>query len=133
MGGGKIMDKVVHFEIPADNLARAQKFYKEIFGWQINKWSGEGDEYYMVTTVETDKEGMPKTPGAVNGGMMKRQVPGETPIIVINVSSIDGYLIKIEKAGGKTVVPKMPVGDFGLYARVSDTEGNVIGLWQDLK
>lgn len=30
-------------------------------------------------------------------------------------------------------MPAMKVGDFGLYARVAGTEGNVIGLWQTLK
>ncbi len=46
---------------------------------------------------------------------------------MINVPSIDGYLKKIEKAGGKVIV-QMPVGDFGLYALIEETEGNVIGL-----
>jgi len=35
------MDKVVHFEIPADNLQRAQNFYGELFGWQINQADNE--------------------------------------------------------------------------------------------
>lgn len=128
------MDKVIHFEIPADDLSRAQRFYKEIFGWQIQKGSiPEGPEYYMLYTVDTDEEGIPKTPGAINGGMMKRQAPGETPVIVVKVPSLDKYLTKIEKGGGKIVLSKTQVGDMGLYARVCDTEGNVIGLWQDLK
>lgn len=124
----------MHFEIPADDLNRAQRFYKEIFGWQIHKWPGEGEEpYYLIMTVESDEKGMPKIPGAINGGMLRRQPGYQTPVIVINVSSIDDYLRKIEKAGGKVVVSKMKVGDIGLYARFQDTEGNVIGLWQDLK
>jgi membrane protein DedA with SNARE-associated domain len=27
---------IVHFEIPADDVARAQKFYKQAFGWKIS-------------------------------------------------------------------------------------------------
>lgn len=127
------MDKVVHFEIPADDLARAQKFYKEIFGWEITKVPMLGVEYYMVNTVTSDKKGMPKEPGAINGGMMKRNVSGEMSVLVINVKSLDNYLKKIEKAGGKIVLQKQKVGDMGLYARVADTEGNVIGIWQDVK
>lgn len=26
---------------------------------------------------------------------------------------------------------KMAVGDMGYYARVKDTEGNIIGVWED--
>ena len=124
------MDKVVHFEIPFDDEKRVQNFYKNLFGWKIN--AVPGMPYFMVNTVATDKKNMPKEVGAINGGMMKRNVPGEGPVIVINVSDIDSYLKKVEKAGGKTVLPKQKVADMGLYARVTDTEGNVVGLWQDL-
>ena len=125
------MDKVVHFEIPVDNLDRAKKFYQSLFGWQLTDVPGMN--YTMVTTVPTNGGHIPKEPGAINGGIMKRMAKDETPIVVINVASIDDYLKKIERSGGKTVIPKQQVGDMGLYARISDTEGNIIGLWQDLK
>ena len=34
------MPRVVHFEIPADDLGRAQRFYGDVFGWQFQKWDG---------------------------------------------------------------------------------------------
>ncbi len=86
-----------------------------------------------IRTVETDKKGMPKTAGAINGVMMKRQVPNEAPILVINVSSVDGYLKKIGKSGGKAISEKINVGDMGFYVRFKDTEGNTIGIWEDLQ
>ena len=43
------MDKVVHFEIPADELERAQKFYKSVFSWEMN--AVPGMEYIMVGTT----------------------------------------------------------------------------------
>lgn len=125
------MNKVVHFEIPADDLDRAKIFYQTIFGWRINDVPQM--DYTMVTTVDTDEKQMPKEAGAINGGLMKRQSAGESPVIVINVPSVDEYISKVEEGGGKVVMPKMQVGDMGLYVRVTDTEGNVIGLWQDLK
>ena len=127
------MDKVVHFEIPADDVERARKFYQEIFGWDIQKVPMPEMEYYIVTTVETDENRMPKETGAINGGMMPRQTKGEQPVIVINVPDLAGYLDKIRAAGGTVLVPTQQVGDMGLYARIQDTEGNVIGLWQDLR
>ncbi len=125
------MDKVVHFEIPADDVRRANKFYTSVFGWKISK-APVDMEYYMVHTVETNKKGMPQEPGAINGGLMKRMA-GEQPVIVINVKSLKDALKKIKDAGGNIVMKEQKVGDFGLYARVTDTEGNIIGVWQDLK
>ncbi len=125
------MNKVVHFEIPADDMERAQKFYRETFGWSINEIPRMN--YCLVNTVETDEKGMPKTPGAINGGMVKRDETGKHPVIVIKVPSIEEHIKKVEKTGGKIVMPTVPVGDMGFYARFRDTEGNIIGLWQDRK
>ncbi|HLD97299.1 MAG TPA: VOC family protein, partial [Candidatus Nanoarchaeia archaeon] len=60
------MDKVVHFEIPADDMTRAEKFYNDNFGWKITKVPMPGGEYFLVNTVDTDEKGMPKSPGAIN-------------------------------------------------------------------
>lgn len=127
------MDKVVHFEIPVDDLARAKKFYS-IFGWQLQDMDMPGGmKYTMVRSVETDDKQMPKEPGAINGGMMQRTKTVHSPVIAINVSSVDEYIKKVEAAGGKVITPKMEIGGMGFYAYVTDSEGNVIGLWQDLK
>ena len=123
------VDKVVHFEIPADNLARAKKFYNTVFGWKMNEIPEM--EYVMVGTVESDEDGMPKETGAINGGMLERQDPVKSPVITINVKNIDQAAEAIEKNGGKLVRPKMAVGDMGYAAYFKDTEGNVIGLWQN--
>lgn len=125
------MNKVVHFEIPFDNEERAKKFYQDAFGWQIV--SVPEMNYTMVTTVETDQQTMmPKTPGAINGGLMKRDSSSaKNPVLVIDVQNIDDHLAKIKNAGGKVVMPKTEVGDMGVYARVADTEGNIVGVWQN--
>ncbi len=127
------MNKVVHFEVPADDLKRAQEFYTKVFGWEIKDYGLPGMEYLMVRTVDADEAGMPKEAGAINGGMQKRMNPSESVVIVLNVSSVDEYLKKVEEAGGKMVMPKMQVSDMGYYARVTDTEGNVIGIWENIK
>lgn len=124
------MNKVVHFEIPYDDQSRAQKFYEDVFGWQINKFPEM--DYHLVTTTPTDEKMKPTEPGAINGGMLPKDPTGPHPVIVIDVPSVEDHLQKIESAGGKIVMPTIKVGEFGLYARVSDTEGNVIGVWQTL-
>ena len=127
------MNKVVHFEIPADDMKRAKKFYKDIFGWEMMDIPGYAMEYTIVRTVPVDENNMPKESGAINGGLMKRAVKGETPVLVIDVPDVDASVKKVLAAGGKLVMPKMKVMDMGLYARVTDSEGNIIGVWENIK
>ena len=82
---------------------------------------------------EDQEDSEHKEPGAINGGLLPKDPTGEHPLIVIDVPSVEEHLKKIESSGGKTVMPVMKIGDYGLYARVSDTEGNVVGIWQTLK
>lgn len=128
------MNKVQHFQMPVDNMERAKRFYQEIFGWEITPVPGMGSDYHTATTVPVDEKGQPKVPGGINGALFQRGTHSQEGIsIVINVPSIDKYLKKIKAAGSKVVMPQSPVGDFGLYAQITDTEGNVIGIWEDVK
>lgn len=119
---------IVHFEIPADDIARAQKFYSEVFGWEISLMPGPF-EYYGIRTTETDESGMPKSFG-VNGGMYKRMKPGQSPINYISVEEIDVYASKLVEAGGEVIVPRMPVPGHGWMVHFKDPENNVLALWQ---
>ena len=124
------MDKVVHFEIPVDDLERAQKFYKGVFGWKMD--AVPEMEYILIGTTPVDENGMPTETGGINGGMMKRQKPFNSPIITINVENIEEAMKKVMKMGGKMVREKMQVGDMGYASYFKDTEGNIIGLWQKI-
>jgi uncharacterized protein len=120
--------KVAHFEIPADDVERAKKFYREVFGWRMDPVPNM--EYTLVRTAETDDKGMIKELGAINGGMMKRQAPIEHPVITIVVESIDASLKMIKKQGGKMVQKKMPIQGMGFSAYFIDPEGNLMGLFE---
>jgi len=125
------MDKVVHFEVPYDDLERAKKFYIDVFGWKIQ--SMPEMNYNIVHTVDVDEQQMPKDKGAINGGMYKRDdLSAKGPVIVISVQSIDESIKKIEKVGGKVFKSKVSVGQMGFYAQIIDTEGNIIGLWENV-
>jgi uncharacterized protein len=123
------MDKVVHFEVPFEDGERATTFYREAFGWQLN--SMPQFRYVMVTTSATDEQGRPTEPGAINGGMLERQGPITAPVITIGVENLDDALAHVEKLGGKVAIGRQPVGDMGYSAYFHDTEGNLIGLWQN--
>jgi uncharacterized protein len=122
--------RIVHFEMPADDMERAQAFYKDAFGWQLTPMPEMS--YTMVVTTPTDDQGMPTEPGAINGGLTPRQSPVSTPTLTIGVDSVDEALATVEKHGGKVVAGKMAVGDMGFVGYFSDTEGNVVGLWQNV-
>jgi predicted enzyme related to lactoylglutathione lyase len=120
--------RVVHFEIPVDDVERAQRFYHEAFGWVMN--SMPQMQYTLVSTTETDDTGRPVTPGAINGGMLARQDAITSPIVTIEVDNMDEALTLLDKLGGKTVIGKQAVGDMGFSAYFTDPEGNLLGLWQ---
>ena len=124
------MDKIVHFEIPADDLARAKDFYSSSFSWQLDEM--EGMDYTIVRTVDVDEQQMPKEPGAINGGMMKRSPDTPSPVITINVDSINDSLKKVEAGGGRVVRQRQEIPGMGAFAYFKDTEGNVMGLWENM-
>jgi predicted enzyme related to lactoylglutathione lyase len=120
--------RVVHFELPVDDVERAQGFYREAFGWDVNSLPGMG--YTLIGTTPSGENG-PTEPGAINGGMLVRQDPVRVPVITIEVDDIDAALKTVESLGGRTVRESLPVGDMGFAAYFTDTEGNVVGLWQN--
>jgi len=120
--------RVVHFEIPADDVGRAEEFYRSALGWNLTSMPDMG--YTMVSTTPTDDQGAPKDPGAINGGMLKREGPVTSPVITIDVDDIDKALETINSNGGSTVQGKQSVMDMGYSAYFKDSEGNLMGLWQ---
>ena len=125
------MRKVVHFEIPAEDLDRAKNFYGSVFGWELQTMPMEGGEYTIVKTTALDEQTqMPTEPGAINGGMMQRDERVTSPVITVDVDTIDDALKQIEAGGGSTVTPRTPIPGMGAFAYFKDTEGNVLGLWE---
>jgi uncharacterized protein len=122
------IDKVVHFEIPFEKKQRAMKFYTDSFGWQLMDMPQMN--YVMASTVEVDEKHMPKEPGAINGGLFERPREAPNPTIYVGVQSVESAIRRVEAAGGKVVTPKTPIPGMGAYARIADTEGNVLGLFE---
>lgn len=115
------MSRVVHFEVMADDPARAVEFYKNVFGWDITKWDGPED-YWLITTGPDDQPG-------INGGIGQSQGPA-MGAVTVDVSSVDESADKVVASGGKVVVPKMAVPGVGYLVYCQDTEGVVFGMMQ---
>jgi len=122
MGG-----RVVHFEVPFDDAERALRFYREVFGWEIQ--AAPEFQYNLVSTGPGGEHG-PTEPGYIGGGMMQRAEPVVAPVITIDVDDIDAACKAIAAHGGSAVGEKMAVGDMGFAAYFRDSEGNLLGLWQ---
>ncbi len=123
-------NRVVHFEIQADDVERAAQFYRDVFDWHIEKWPGM--EYWMVMTAEKDS-----TEPGINGGLLPR--PTSTPMTVcgtnafvctVQVDDYDETTKKVEKAGGKVAMPKFMIADMAWQGYFQDTEGNTFGVHQ---
>lgn len=117
------MGRVVHFEIAADDVTRAKKFY-EIFGINITD-SGMPGEYLLA---KTGKNGI-----GIDGVIMPRSYsPKQAIRNTISVDDIDEMIKKVELAGGKITGNKDIIKGVGYYINATDTEGNNLGILQPL-
>jgi uncharacterized protein len=121
------LPSIVHFEVPIDDLERAKKFYTELFDWKIEKATGPF-EYWTISTTADDEDS--NTIGGIGGRMMKRQDSQQRIGNYVGVASIEDYTSKVEKLGGKVLVPKMTIPGNGYVAVCMDTEGNTFSLWK---
>lgn len=111
---------VVHFEINARDYKKSQQFYGAVFDWKIKEH--EGMPYALV-----ESDGLNAIGGGI-GQTQEGQQPGVT--FYVNVDDLGAYLKRVEKAGGKTVLPPTPIPGIGSCAMFADPDGNVIGLFK---
>ena len=128
------MNRVVHFEIHAKDLDRAQQFYGGIFGWNITDLGPQMGNYRLVSTGE-DKQGARWS--GINGGMVSRMGPppaGGEPVnafvCTVTVENVDAYIEKVKAGGGSVALDKMQVPGVGWLVYVKDPEGNIFGMLQ---
>jgi uncharacterized protein len=116
------MSILIHFEIAADRLDRAVKFYRNVFGWKIERLE-ESEEYWYVTT--DDGEGF-----AVTGGLFERGHTVDSTINTFDVPSLDSAAKKITESGGKVLAPKISLPGLGYVQYCQDSEGNTFGIME---
>ncbi len=126
------MNPVIHFEMPGENRTRMAGFYTNVFGWKTQQLGAEMGNYVVVTTTESNEQGRPKDPGAINGGFFQKtdDKPSQYPSVVIQVDEIKEHMKKVEKAGGKVLGQPMDIPGVGLYVSFLDTEGNRVSMLQ---
>jgi predicted enzyme related to lactoylglutathione lyase len=106
------------FEVPADNIDRA-KFTAVVWLKTKVSWA-DGLAYRHRRGDDTP-----------DGGLRKRQNPGQQGITnYIGVASVDQFVAKVQKLGGKVCMPKTAVSQMGYFAICQDTENNTFALWE---
>lgn len=126
------MNRIVHFEIQADEPERAITFYKNVFGWNIEKYPGLGWDYWGIMTAEKDSK-----ESGINGGLLKRPTPITSVecgvnsfVCTIQVENYDETAKKIEAEGGVVAMPKFALAGMAWQGYFKDTEGNTFGIHQ---
>lgn len=113
------MASVEHFEIPVDDIARAQSFYREALGFDYEPW---GDEMGMLTTP---------TGKGIGGDLHVRgEVPH--PTVVFTVDRIEDTLELVTAHGGEAFMQIQPLTETSRWVYVRDSEGNIIGLYDEV-
>ncbi|WP_020401834.1 VOC family protein [Gracilimonas tropica] len=115
----------LYFEIQADDMERATKFYSNVFGWTFKDNPHAPVEY---RTIEA---------GGNRGGMLQR--PADTPppecgtnayVCSVEVNDFDATARSIKEQGGKVAMPKFPVPKTCWQGYFLDTEGNTFGIFE---
>ncbi len=113
---------VVWFDVPADDIGRAKKFYGSLFGWKFAKLSTAVADYWHIDTGGADQ-----TP---DGGLLPRMHPAHSITIYVAVASVDKAVAKVQRLGGTVCKPKTAVPRMGYFAICEDTEHNAFALWE---
>jgi predicted enzyme related to lactoylglutathione lyase len=123
------MGRVVHFEIHAADCDRAERFYKRVFGWEVQSHEGAPVDYRLITTGADGEAG-------INGAIVARrgEVDGKDAIVAfvctIEVEDIEATEAAVREAGGEQVVDRQSMEQVGSFSYFRDPEGNVFGAMQ---
>lgn len=109
--------EVVHVEIPAGDIERAQRFWSGVFGWQFGPSMSEEFDYRMAQVGDN-----------AGAALMPSEERGH-PNFYFDTPDIDAAIAKVRELGGEAG-DKMPVPTHGWFAACKDSEGNAFHLWQ---
>jgi predicted enzyme related to lactoylglutathione lyase len=112
--------EIAHIEFPADDPARAMRFYGAVAGWEFGEMETMPG-YHLFRT--SDRQG-----GAIG---LRGKTIASALRIYINVDSLEDATAAAEANGGAVVEQPTDIGGgFGRFAVVRDPEGTEVGLWE---
>ncbi|MBF6613002.1 MAG: VOC family protein [Chloroflexi bacterium] len=120
---------IVHLDIPAQDPVAAAKFYEQALGWQLTHDSNF--DYWMFSAEGGPGGGFVGT-GHMGGKDTHPQYEIGKVLVYLGSDDIDADLARVEAGGGRVLMPRASLGDFGAWAVFADPSGNQIGFFQSL-
>lgn len=120
---------VVWFEIYVQDMARAQRFYENVFQCKLQTLGAPEGEAHDIQMLSFPGDNM-TTYGAAGALVRMQGVPsgGGGTLVYLSCDDCAVEQGRVEAAGGKVFKPKFSIAPHGHIALVVDTEGNCIGL-----
>jgi uncharacterized protein len=126
--------EIVHFDISVDDVDKAVDFYKDVMGWKLEKYGGEGgregmeEMQYMAVNPDPDKEDV------VWGGILKKSMPQQTGLNYYNAEGgLEAFNMRVKDKGGTVMMEKRPIPGMGWFSVCIDPENNPFAGWVDDK
>lgn len=119
----KTVNPVGWFDIYVSDLERAKKFYETVFDTQLVDLPVEWGRQSLFPFDQTSPN--------ISGALVEKAdmiEPGNNTVIYFASEDCITEEMRVEKAGGAVIKPKMSIGEFGFVSIFLDTEGNTIGL-----
>ena len=114
------MAHVEHFEIPTDDIKRAQAFYKDVLGFDYEPW---GDDMGVIR--QPDSKG-------INGDLHIRGASPH-PTVVFTVENIEATVEAAIANGGSVLGEIQALTENSRWVYIRDSEGNIIGLYDEVE
>jgi len=120
--------------LPARDVDAAASFYRDAFGWDVRPPTHEADptyDYRVIVNAPSDDSFVAKRAGSVNGCIVRRAIGLPSPVVLVEVASLDEAITRVVRAGGTVVSAKTPMRSLGgAFVLVRDPDGNVFELFE---
>jgi uncharacterized protein len=108
-------------EFACEDPAGTRKFLTSVFAWKFRTVSMPGGQYLSFRTREGGQGGVRPT----------RPTESPSSLSYVRVADLDAALRKVQKAGGRVVLPRVDVPGMGSFFWFQIPGGPVLACWQD--
>jgi uncharacterized protein len=108
-------------ELASEDLSTTRQFLGKVFGWKFRSVQMPAGEYLSF-----------RTPGGGQGGVRSTR-PDESPssLSYVRVRDLDAALQRVERSGGRIVLPRVDVPGMGSFFWFQIPRGPIMACWQD--